>query len=203
MNGATCLLFVLTFTTLLANSADGKLVIVFIIFQKQQQQQQKKKQKKKKKKKKTGFNISCKLSPMETICIKCEILFTRKNKKNISKCLLLKILPRLLSVNSQECMSRAVTLENMPSDRNAQRRFRSACAFVQFDKNLHWTIFLIAKDAIFYMRTMKTLIRLLIWVFVGQHVKTYAFLRCDSSINTQSPYQSVHPLIFFPIPVCI
>ena len=31
---------------------------------------------------KTGFNISCKLSPMETICMKCQILFCRKNKKN-------------------------------------------------------------------------------------------------------------------------
>ena len=32
---------------------------------------------------KTGFDISCKLSPMETICMKCQILFSRKNKKNI------------------------------------------------------------------------------------------------------------------------
>ena len=33
----------------------------------------------------------------ETICMKCQILFSGKNKKNISKCLL-KILPRVLSV---------------------------------------------------------------------------------------------------------
>ena len=32
---------------------------------------------------KTGFDISCKLSPEETICMKCQILFTGKNKKNI------------------------------------------------------------------------------------------------------------------------
>ena len=45
--------------------------------------------------KKTGFDISCKLSPKETICMKCQILFFRKNKKNISNCLLLKIFPRV------------------------------------------------------------------------------------------------------------
>ena len=30
---------------------------------------------------KTGFDISCKLSPMETICLKCQILFSVENKK--------------------------------------------------------------------------------------------------------------------------
>ena len=32
---------------------------------------------------KTEFDISCKLSPLETICMKCQILFSGKNKKNI------------------------------------------------------------------------------------------------------------------------
>ena len=50
---------------------------------------------------KTGFDISCKLSPKETICMKCQILFSGKNKKNISKCRLLKILPRVLSVKGR------------------------------------------------------------------------------------------------------
>ena len=31
-----------------------------------------------------GFDALCKLSPKETICMKCQILFSRKNKKNIS-----------------------------------------------------------------------------------------------------------------------
>ena len=45
-----------------------------------------------------GFDISCKLSPMETICMKCQVPFSGKNKKNISKCCLLKIIPsRLLN----------------------------------------------------------------------------------------------------------
>ena len=30
---------------------------------------------------KTGFDVSCKLSPVETICMKCQILFYLKNKK--------------------------------------------------------------------------------------------------------------------------
>ena len=36
---------------------------------------------------KTGFAISCKLSPMETICMKCQNLFSGisgKNKENIN-----------------------------------------------------------------------------------------------------------------------
>ena len=33
---------------------------------------------------KTGFDIPCKLSPMETICMKCQILFSEKNKKKIN-----------------------------------------------------------------------------------------------------------------------
>ena len=33
---------------------------------------------------KIGFDNSCKLSPKETICMKCQILFYRKNKKNIN-----------------------------------------------------------------------------------------------------------------------
>ena len=47
---------------------------------------------------KAGFDISCKLSPLETICMKCQILFSEKSKKNISICPRLKILPWVLSV---------------------------------------------------------------------------------------------------------
>ena len=46
---------------------------------------------------KIGFDISCKLSK-ETICMKCQILFSMKNK-NISKCHLLNFLPSMLSIN--------------------------------------------------------------------------------------------------------
>ena len=41
----------------------------------------------------TGFDISCNLPPVETICMKCQILFIGENRTNISKCCLLKILP--------------------------------------------------------------------------------------------------------------
>ena len=34
---------------------------------------------------KIDFDISCKLSPMETICRKCQNLLSDKNKKNILK----------------------------------------------------------------------------------------------------------------------
>ena len=36
--------------------------------------------------------------------MKCQILFSGKNKKNISKCRLLKILPRVLSVKEEYLM---------------------------------------------------------------------------------------------------
>ena len=49
----------LTFTTLLAYSADDKLRMIFLIFQ-------------------NWFDISCKLSPMETICMKCQNQFSGK-----------------------------------------------------------------------------------------------------------------------------
>ena len=32
---------------------------------------------------KIGFDISCKLSPVEAICMKCKSLFSRKNRKSI------------------------------------------------------------------------------------------------------------------------
>ena len=52
-------------TTLWANSTDDKLMIVFT--------------------QKIGFHISCKLSPKETICRKCQNLFSGKNKTKFFK----------------------------------------------------------------------------------------------------------------------
>ena len=49
--------------------------------------------------KKTGFDISCKLSPVETICTKCQILFSRENKKNpLSSA---ELAQRVVKVNSE------------------------------------------------------------------------------------------------------
>ena len=66
----------------MATSADDKVVIIFLFSQE------------------TGVDISCKLSLKETVCMKCQILFPGENKKNISKCHLLKILPKVLSIKS-------------------------------------------------------------------------------------------------------
>ena len=49
---------------------------------------------------KTGFDILCKLSPVETICMKCQILFPEKNMKYILNCLLQKILHTVIRVKS-------------------------------------------------------------------------------------------------------
>ena len=49
---------------------------------------------------KTGFDIPCKLSSLKTICMKCQNLFSGENKKNISKCCLLKFFPTCLVCTS-------------------------------------------------------------------------------------------------------
>ena len=56
------ILAVLNFTTLWANSADDKQI--FCSFSQ-----------------KTAFDILCKLSPMKTICMKCQNQFSGRNKK--------------------------------------------------------------------------------------------------------------------------
>ena len=67
--------------TLWAYLADNKLMIFSFFSQK------------------IGFDISCKLSPEETICMKCQSLYTVKIETNISKCrLLIFFLPRMQSV---------------------------------------------------------------------------------------------------------
>ena len=48
--------------------------------------------------KKIDSDSPCKLSPLETICIECQSLFFRKNKKNISKCYLLNFLSSMLNI---------------------------------------------------------------------------------------------------------
>ena len=68
----------LTFTTLWANLADDTLLIFSYFVQK------------------AGFDISCKLSQVVTICMKCHILFS---EKNLSKWYLMKNLTRVLSIN--------------------------------------------------------------------------------------------------------
>ena len=72
--------YTLTFTILWANAADDKLTIFLLFFSE------------------IGFDISCNLSPMETICMKCQVLFSGKNQKNISVCRQLTF-SSLLSVN--------------------------------------------------------------------------------------------------------
>ena len=45
--------------------------------------------------------------------MKCHILFSEKNKKNISKCRLLKILPRVLSVNIESQIPDHISCSHM------------------------------------------------------------------------------------------
>ena len=50
---------------------------------------------------KKGYDILCKLSPKETVCMKCQSLISSKNKRNISNCRLLKFLHSMLSVKDE------------------------------------------------------------------------------------------------------
>ena len=75
---------VLTFNSLSANSEDDKFIVLFFSYFSQ----------------KTGFDISCKLSPLETICMNCQSLFSGKNKKKkYFKMSSADILPRVQRIN--------------------------------------------------------------------------------------------------------
>ena len=50
---------------------------------------------------KTGFDILCKLSPLLTICLKCQILFSWKNKKNIINLLFAELAQRVVKVKPE------------------------------------------------------------------------------------------------------
>ena len=67
--------------------------------------------------------------------MKCQILFSGKNKKNISKCRLLKILPRVLSVKQthEEKMSLCHAINENP-DQHVQSCSRFKATAVRVDK---------------------------------------------------------------------
>ena len=64
--------------------------------------------------------------------MKCHIPFSGKNKKNISKCRLLKFFPRMLGVKKK----RSLNVRNVPSDMCVQIRFKSACASALSDQSI-------------------------------------------------------------------
>ena len=65
----------LTFNTLWGNSADENLMTFFLIFTVKY------------------FDVSCNLNAKETICMKCQRLFSGQNKNIFSECRLLNVLP--------------------------------------------------------------------------------------------------------------
>ena len=68
---------------LMADSADDKLKFSYFFL-------------------KTGFDIPCKLSPLETLCMKCQNLFSGKNKKNISNVVCCNFYPACLSIKQMK-----------------------------------------------------------------------------------------------------
>ena len=59
---------------------------------------------------KTGFDISCKSSPMDTICTKCQIPFSGKNKKNIVNLLSAELAQRVIKVKDFETVLMGTTI---------------------------------------------------------------------------------------------
>ena len=51
---------------------------------------------------KTGFDISCKLSPVETICMKCQVLFIGDSWHEISSSFMEKIRKKNVNLLSTE-----------------------------------------------------------------------------------------------------
>ena len=58
---------------------------------------------------------------METICMKCQKLFSGKNKKNISRCYLLKILPSMKIKICKKQLSKNYVKNNNNSNKNKDR----------------------------------------------------------------------------------
>ena len=90
-------------STLWAKSADDRLLIFLLFFHK------------------TEIDISCKLSPVETICMKCRILFSEENKKTKWTCRLLKLLPRVQSVNTPSQHYNYLMLFDWKTERSVHR----------------------------------------------------------------------------------
>ena len=74
---------------------------------------------------KTEFDISCKLSAKESICIKCQILFFVKNKKlNMSACCLLKFLPSMQMIKEIRQYEKEVSESSLYSESHSSLTIR-------------------------------------------------------------------------------
>ena len=73
----------LNLITVWANSADDKFIIFFLFFSA------------------NSFDISCILSPKETICIKCQNLFSEKKKKKKNKKKIFQNLSEIFTQNAK------------------------------------------------------------------------------------------------------
>ena len=60
---------------------------------------------------KTDFDISCKLSPMETVCMKYQNLFSRKNKKNITNLSSAELARRVVKVKCHKSFEDVILLK--------------------------------------------------------------------------------------------
>ena len=89
---------------------------------------------------KTGFAISCKLSPLETICMKCQNQFSVMNKKNIITLLSAQLAQRLVKVKENKEQNGDpnvldIFLENMQSNQQDMFR-RSICCYLFLHKSI-------------------------------------------------------------------
>ena len=93
---------------------------------------------------KIGFDISCK----ETVCMKCQSLFSEKNKKNILEWCLLKYLPSMRRVNFNDLMTLANETIRMHSAEQSGPLLGlmlRAC-WVKFQQTTFWNVFLFSPE---------------------------------------------------------
>ena len=64
------------------------------------------------------FDVSCKLSPQETICMKCQSLFSGGKSKKIFQSVVCWFLPSMLSVNMRHALCYFALIVNMMPVRN-------------------------------------------------------------------------------------
>ena len=104
----------------------------------------------------TGFDISCKLSPLETICMKLRILFSeKKNKKNVTNLPPAELAQGVVKVNTDtgEMSPSSTSYCWAPSEKGlralhmTQQRIQSSTLQLEDTCPTKWTIWICLKNS--------------------------------------------------------
>ena len=124
----------------------------------------------------TGFVISCKLSPMEPICMKCQILFSAKNKKNN------------VNLSSAEYTCRVVNVKtdrNIPPKKNTCHNITKTRLYNFYPLKPHFYIVKLGFTGVY-----------IIFLISAQKHRLWVFVRTASQSNPQSMFGAEQWKIF-------